>query len=129
MVKQVIVVRRDLKMRPGKMAAQVAHAAIKVILDRGAFVGVSKRNFFIPQVTEEMKYWMAESFTKIVLSVQTEADINKLEEKAKYFNIPHAVMIDDGWAEYHAEKEVTCIALGPAESDTLDKLTKDLPLV
>lgn len=128
MVKQVIVVRRDLKMRPGKMAAQVAHAAIKVILDRGSFIGASCRDFFIPQMTEEMKYWMGVSFTKIVLSAQNEADILELEKKAKELNIPHAVMIDDGWAEYHADKVVTCIALGPANSDTLNKLIKDFPL-
>lgn len=32
--KQVIVVRTDLKMRKGKVAAQAAHAAMKVFLDR-----------------------------------------------------------------------------------------------
>ena len=30
-VKQVIIIRKDLKMRKGKMCAQAAHAAMKVV--------------------------------------------------------------------------------------------------
>jgi hypothetical protein len=32
-IKQVIVVRRDLNMRKGKLAAQVAHASMKFLID------------------------------------------------------------------------------------------------
>ena len=41
-IKQVIIVRKDLNMRKGKIAAQVAHAAMKVILDKMVVTKTSK---------------------------------------------------------------------------------------
>ena len=37
MIKQVIVMRRDLNMRKGKMVAQGAHASMAVLLNAGRY--------------------------------------------------------------------------------------------
>lgn len=130
-VKQVIVVRKDLNMRKGKIAAQVAHAAIKVFFDRMKIFG--KGRFFafaiIFRLTKDMILWMQNDFTKVVVSVNTEDEIYELADKAREAGLPYAVMIDNGFTEFHREKTVTCIAIGPAKNEDLDPITGDLKLL
>lgn len=52
--KQVIVMRKDLGMRKGKMIAQGAHASLRVLLERGAADG----DRYVIEMTEPMQAWM-----------------------------------------------------------------------
>lgn len=53
-VKQVIIYRRDLKMRKGKIAAQVAHASMKVFFDQNIrFMSPSGKPFLFRAVWVE----------------------------------------------------------------------------
>jgi PTH2 family peptidyl-tRNA hydrolase len=134
-VKQVIVVRKDLNMRKGKLAAQVAHAAIKVILDNMSTSTAKDHEFSIK--TKKISYnsgsaldvWLDGSFTKVVVSVNSEDEIFDLGKKAKEKNIPYAIIIDNGFTEFNGKATVTCIAIGPHWSESIDELTKDLPLI
>jgi peptidyl-tRNA hydrolase, PTH2 family len=123
-VKQVIVVRKDIKMSVGKTAAQVAHAAMKVFLDRAHY---TTENLVIPD-TEPMREWAQNSFTKIVVGCETEEEIYQLADSAEELNIPFAVIVDNGFTEFKGKK-TTCIAIGPDESDKIDLLTKNYKLL
>lgn len=129
-IKQVIVVRRDLKMRRGKECAQVAHASMKVFFDRMTLLTDSEGQYYETEIlSEEMIKWIEGAFTKIVVSVNSEEEIYELAKKATELDIPHAVIIDNGLTEFHGNKTTTCIAIGPAYSEEIDKLTRDLPLI
>jgi PTH2 family peptidyl-tRNA hydrolase len=135
--KQVIVVRKDLKMRKGKMAAQVAHASLKVFFDKlnGPLQDTTAEN-----QTECMYYemgnfgpsvidWIEGEFTKIVVGCDGEPEINRLEKVAKTLGIPHAKIIDNGHTEFNGQKTVTCIAIGPARAALVDDITGGFKLL
>ena len=139
-VKQVIVVRKDLNMRKGKIAAQVAHASMKVLLDRMAVNYYHYEQADGTQCGSEewvlnigcdspMYQWLTGAFTKIVLYVESEDAITALANRCHFMAVPHAVITDAGRTEFHGEPTITCIAIGPDESDKIDEITGDLPLL
>lgn len=139
-VKQVIVVRKDLNMRKGKIAAQVAHASMKVLLDRMSFTDTSivwppssnprfvDMSMIIPK-SSGLYAWLTGSFTKIVVSVNSLDELLSLQTKANDAGIINAVITDAGRTEFHGEPTVTCIAIGPDISGKIDEITGDLPLL
>ena len=69
--KQVIVMRKDLNMRKGKMVAQGAHASMKVILDRMSEIEIYKGGVVFGMQTSmpnAMKQWIEGLFTKVCVS-------------------------------------------------------------
>lgn len=144
--KQVIVARTDLNMRKGKLAAQVAHASLKVFLDRRAnvrehvfpvsdisidppasAVWKSPPLLMIP-LTASMQEWVEGTFAKIVLGVDSEADLLTLYESAKAAGLPTALVQDVGNTEFHGVPTYTTIAIGPAASEAIDKITRNGPV-
>lgn len=131
-VKMVIAVRKDLDMTYGKIAAQVAHAAMKIFFDRMKIERISNFCSFkakIEIITEPMKDWMTNSFTKIVVWINSEKELWALSEQAKKEKIPYAIMIDGGIPKLGDKKAPTCIAIGPDYSDEIDKITRGLELI
>ena len=118
-VKQVIVYRRDLQMRKGKIAAQVAHASMKVLLDRDE--GPWDR-LEIP-LDPVMAAWARARFAKIVLSVEDEDALVRAYELARAAGIPTALVIDAGRTEFHGVPTRTTVALGPARAAQIDAIT------
>jgi len=138
-VKQVIVVRKDLNMRKGKIAAQACHGSMGVVLDmlkRNSITysnghGV-KKGLYFPEIVDEgtpLYEWWNSSFTKIVLYVNSEEEVFELEKKCQESNIPCAVITDSGFTEFHGVSTVTCVAIGPYWSEKIDEITGDLPLL
>ncbi len=137
-VKQVIVIRKDLKMRKGKIAAQAAHAAMKVILDRMQIQEYAKgstmwEGCYVWHMTvfesEPIYRWLKGAFTKVVVYVNSEEDLFKLKEEAEDAGLLTSLIIDAGRTEFHGEKTATSIAIGPAWSSELEPITGDLPLL
>jgi PTH2 family peptidyl-tRNA hydrolase len=132
-VKQVIVVRKDLKMRKGKLAAQVAHASMKVILDKTLKMKneLSKVHEWWLRFEYEspLSEWLNGSFTKVVVYVESEKELFDIKNECHYNDIPWAVVIDSGKTEFHGEPTLTCLAVGPDWSDKIDEITGDLPLL
>ena len=139
MIKQVLVYRRDLKMRKGKIAAQCAHASMKVFFDRGcinenrstrtvpnpcgySIVKESNPSLSIP-LTPEMREWVEGIFTKIVLTVESEEDLLRALELARAAHIPCALITDVGKTEFNGVATNTAIAIGPAKAEEIDKIT------
>jgi|GEM_PF-32539 len=118
-VKQVILYRRDLKMRKGKIAAQVAHASMKAVLlhDRGAGPTVSL------EAPGPMAVWLRTSFAKVVLSVETEQDLVKAWELAREAGIPSALITDSGRTEFGGVPTRTTVALGPWTAEVIDRIS------
>ena len=130
-VKQVIVVRKDLNMRKGKLAAQVAHASMKVFFDRLSYIGKNDRGLeeYSMTVSNEMKEWIEGSFTKIVVYVNSEEELDDLATFASFHGLPWALIKDNGYTEFHGVPTITALAIGPADSSELDVLTGHLPLM
>ena len=118
-VKQVLLYRRDLKMRKGKIAAQIAHASLKVFLERDE--GPWHR-LEIP-LDAAMASWSRARFAKIVLSVETEADLLRAHELAREAGLPTALITDAGHTEFHGVPTRTTVAIGPARVQDIDPIT------
>ena len=136
-IKQVIVVRKDLNMRKGKIAAQVAHASMKVFFDRMQrldgyrYIGGCNLNgdARVLNPTPEMSTWIDGSFDKICVSVNSESELVSLYQAAVDAGIPCSQIIDAGKTEFHGVPTKTCIAIGPDSDERIDPLTGGLPLL
>lgn len=136
-VKQVIVIRKDLNMRKGKMAAQAAHASIKVLLDQEVESGVTfpadedgqSEDWIKLEITDDMAKWLLKGFKKVVVSCANESELALLYTQAKMAKIPCAMIIDSGRTEFHGQPTQTCIAIGPAKDEEIDKITGNLKLL
>jgi PTH2 family peptidyl-tRNA hydrolase len=128
MVKQIIVVRKDLNMRKGKIAAQVAHASMKVFFDRMTFISDDKA--VISNITEPMKKWANFGpFTKIVVGCDSEEELLAIQQKAIDNGVPNALIVDAGNTEFHGVPTRTCVAIGPDEEDKINLITGELKLL
>jgi len=125
-VKQVIVVRKDLNMRKGKIAAQVAHASIKFLFDNNES---DRRDKLVVSLSKAEAIWANESFTKIVAGVDSEDELNELMLKAELSGVGCYRIIDAGRTEFNGEPTLTCAAFGPCEADVVDKITGHLKLL
>jgi PTH2 family peptidyl-tRNA hydrolase len=124
--KQVIVMRKDLNMRKGKMIAQGAHASLKVFLDRGALAPDGGYAF---TTTPAMAAWLGGRFTKVCVSVDSEAALDEVVARAREAGVPCALIVDAGATEFHGVPTKTCCAIGPAWVDEVDAITGKLPLL
>ena len=128
--KQVIIVRRDLHMRKGKIGAQVAHASMGVFTKYASFTEdpFTHLKFLICPISTAAKSWLDSSFAKICVYVDSEMELIDLEQKAKDFTIPHCLIEDNGQTEFNGIKTKTALAIGPWWSDEIDQITGKLPL-
>jgi len=125
--KQVIVMRKDLNMRKGKMIAQGAHASMKVLLDAGALA--EDRRAFSLTTWPALAEWLGGRFAKICVSVTSEAELDDVVARARAAGLPCALIIDSGATEFHGVPTKTCCAIGPAWADEIDVVTGALPLL
>jgi PTH2 family peptidyl-tRNA hydrolase len=125
--KQVIVMRKDLGMRKGKMIAQGAHASLKVVLDAGQLDPDGAA--FSIRLDPAMTAWLGGRFTKVCVSVDSEAALDAIVAQAREAGVPCALIVDAGVTEFHGVPTRTCCAIGPAWADAVDAITGGLPLL
>jgi PTH2 family peptidyl-tRNA hydrolase len=113
--KQVIVVRADLKMSRGKIAAQAGHAAVSAAEETR-----KKR-------PEWWNAWLSEGQCKIAVKVGSKQELLELERIVKELKLPSALISDRGLTEL-SPGTLTCLGIGPAPSHQLDKVTGKLAL-
>ncbi|MCK4884813.1 aminoacyl-tRNA hydrolase, partial [Candidatus Bathyarchaeota archaeon] len=94
--KQVIVVRTDIKMSKGKMAAQAGHAAVSA----SEYARKNRPEWWTP--------WIMEGQCKIAVKVNSEQEILELERKARNAKLPAALIVDRGLTELPPET-TTCL--------------------
>ena len=114
--KQVIVFRSDLRLSKGKTAAQAGHAAVSAAEEARKH----RRKWF--------DEWLDEGQRKIAVKVKSEKEMSQLETAAKELGLPNALIVDRGLTEIPAGT-VTCLGIGPAPAEKVDKLTGKLLLL
>ena len=112
-LKQVILVRQDLKLPKGKLAAQSAHACVEATLKSD------------PKVVKE---WRQSGMAKIVLKVKDEKELIKYFQNAKDDGFTASLITDAGHTVV-APGTKTCVGIGPAEEEKIDTLTSGLKLL
>ncbi len=114
-LKQMIIMRKDLNMRKGKMIAQGAHASLGVVLE----------NMEHPNVIE----WLNGRFAKIAVSVDSLNELEDIINKCEISEIPYKVIEDAGFTEFNNVPTVTCMALIPETKERLRDITGQLKLL
>jgi PTH2 family peptidyl-tRNA hydrolase len=134
--KQVIVVRRDLKMGKGKMAAQVAHASVGALTQwayrstaGGDGLGVPPLSVYGFPIGSPAQVWLDnQKFTKICLYVDSEKELDMIHAAALEASIPAVTIIDNGLTEFNGVLTKTCVGIGPHWPEVIDKITGHLKL-
>lgn len=130
--------RKDLNMRKGKMVAQGAHASMAAMLNRsfntshdfnGSALSMDCR--LIPLNDECISEWLNGPFTKICVSCDSEEELMKLYQQAvESDTIEYYALIEDaGRTEFNGVPTHTCISIGPADPEEIDKITGHLKLL
>jgi PTH2 family peptidyl-tRNA hydrolase len=118
-IKQVIVIRKDLKMRRGKEIAQGSHASMSFL------ISVVEQDEGFTAIERE---WVYSGFKKIVVTVNSEEELLELHKKAKEADLRSYIIKDEGHTEFHGIHTYTALAIGPNYSSQIDELTGKLPL-
>jgi len=111
-MKQVIVVNQALNLPAGKMAAQVAHAAV------GGFLRAGR---------DQQVGWLEHGMPKVVLRCVDEAALMALAEQSQAAGLPTMLVRDAGRTVVEAGTP-TCVGIGPDEALKVDALTGTLKL-
>ena len=139
MVKQVIVMRKDLNMRKGKMIAQGSHASLGSFLAFGSNrkfelmwpweSGQEGIQFDITSMKGSSIYdWFYSGQTKITVSVDSEKELLDLYKSIPE-GIPCHLVTDAGHTEFNGVPTITCLGIGPVNADFIDKYTGHLKLL
>lgn len=113
--KMVLVVRNDLKMGKGKIAAQCSHATL----------GLYKK--LLHRAPKALNRWEMCGQVKVVLKIESEEDMLVLQERAKSLKLPTHITIDAGRTQIAPNSRTVMAILGPA--DLVDDVTGGLKLL
>jgi len=109
-LKQVILIRNDLGMSKGKIAAQAAHGAVEATLRSDKVMVASWRN---------------SGMKKITLKIESKDELYKYLQEAKDYGLVTALITDAGRTEI-APGTPTCLAIGPDKEEKIDIITGKL---
>jgi PTH2 family peptidyl-tRNA hydrolase len=127
--KQVIVMRKDLNMRKGKMVAQGAHASMKAILDSMAWYPRDNVMSIDLSKNKPMDNWLNDGVSKICVGVDSEKELMEIYNAAKRAGLICGLITDAGLTEFGGVPTKTCCAIGPNWSEDIDKITGHLKLL
>lgn len=132
-VKQYIIVRTDLPMNAGKVAAQASHACMKVFFDkfeRTKIISTDEEEVvaLVYRPTEEELQWIDGKFTKITKKVKNENQLLKVYEQAREAGLNVSLIKDAGLYGLEGEN-YTCIAVGPNYVDRCEPVVGKLRLL
>uniref|UniRef100_A0A8C6QTG4 Peptidyl-tRNA hydrolase 2, mitochondrial n=2 Tax=Nannospalax galili TaxID=1026970 RepID=A0A8C6QTG4_NANGA len=113
--KMILVVRNDLKMGKGKVAAQCSHAAVS------AYKQVQRRN---PQVLKEWEYC---GQPKVVVKAPDEQTLIALLTHAKMLGLTVSLIQDAGRTQIEPGSR-TVLGIGPGPVELIDEVTGHLKL-
>lgn len=114
-MKQIIVIRKDLNMRAGKMVAQGAHASLGLVIN----------NLDDHRILQ----WLAGQFTKVCVRVDSEEELLDVYKKAQDNGLLTYLITDSGRTEFNGVPTNTCIAVGPDTDENLAPVTGELRLL
>lgn len=114
--KLVVAVRSDLELSRGKLAVQVAHAAVMAALDAKA------------RHRKAFSDWYDEGQKKVVVRAADLQELHLLQNQARSLGLTSALVEDAGLTEL-PPGTVTCLAIGPGPNELVDQVTGHLKLV
>lgn len=123
--KQVILIRNDLNISAGKLAAQVAHASLAAFLNREKADPLAQE-LSIP-LSEADRVWLTHRFTKVCLAVKDETELIYFYEEAKKLGLKCSLIKDAGFTEL-SEPTFTTVGIGPNFNEQINTLTGKLRL-
>ncbi len=130
MYKQVIIIRKDLKMPRGKIATQAAHVSNLPLIGN---YSINKGDFKVFNESscnpETIQNWISDGARKITLAVNSEEELNNLFEQAKEKGYFTGRVTDRGYTCFNGKSVVTAISIGPQLSESLDLMTGHLKLL
>jgi peptidyl-tRNA hydrolase, PTH2 family len=127
-VKQVIVIRRDLRMRRGKEIAQGAHASTAWLADRVVQGIMPNGTVDHVALSPAERAWLETSFRKVTVKVNSEEELMAVHRKAIEAGLAVHLVTDRGLTEFGGIPTRTCLAVGPDYDDLVDPVTGDLEL-
>ncbi|XP_043702669.1 peptidyl-tRNA hydrolase 2, mitochondrial-like [Telopea speciosissima] len=113
--KMVLVVRNDLKMGKGKIAAQCSHATL----------GLYKK--LLHRAPKALNRWEMCGQVKVVLKIESEEELLVLQKRAKSLKLPTHITVDAGRTQIAPNSRTVMSILGPA--DVVDDVTGGLKLL
>ncbi|EGG23777.1 hypothetical protein DFA_05913 [Cavenderia fasciculata] len=116
--KMVLIVRNDLKMGKGKIAAQCCHGTL------GAYKSATKKEEF----KDLLKRWEYGGQAKIAIKVESEKELLDIEREARKLKLPNYLVVDAGRTQIEAGT-CTVLAIGPAPKSLIDTVSGHLKLL
>ncbi|KAK2381358.1 Peptidyl-tRNA hydrolase II (PTH2) family protein [Trifolium repens] len=113
--KMILVVRNDLKMGKGKIAAQCSHATL----------GLYKKVLY--RAPKALNRWEMSAQPKVVVKIESEEDMLALQARAKSLKLPTHITIDAGRTQIAPNSRTVMAILGPVE--VVDEVTGGLKLL
>ena len=126
--KQVIVIRRDLRMRRGKEIAQGAHAATAWLADRVLQNLMPNGSVAHLVLSSAEQAWLQSSFRKVTVKVNSEDELMAVYDQALAAGLAVHLITDRGLTEFGGIPTRTCLAVGPDYDDLIDPVTGGLEL-
>jgi PTH2 family peptidyl-tRNA hydrolase len=135
--KQVILIRSDLNMPVGKVAAQVAHGSLTAITNlmysytEGEDESPDSYAVFREldcYSSDALHIWLTGEQKKVCLTVNSEEELLSLYNKALEAKLPCSYIVDNGHTVFNGIKTPTVVAIGPCSDDKIDAITKHLKL-
>ncbi|MFH0978378.1 MAG: peptidyl-tRNA hydrolase Pth2 [Candidatus Woesearchaeota archaeon] len=111
-MKQVILLRADLRLGVGKASAQVAHASLDAALKSSK---------------DKLSEWRKEGMKKVVLKVKDDKELIQFQNLAKDKKLVASLITDAGLTEI-PPGTITCLAIGPDEEGLIDSITGKLKM-
>lgn len=125
-VKQVILIRKDLKMRRGKEIAQGSHASMEFLVSRLRRRPVPETALI--DLSDNERAWITVGMGKVCLQVSSEEELLAHHQKALELGLRSHLIRDSGRTEFGGVPTLTACAIGPDESAKIDAVTGDLKL-
>jgi PTH2 family peptidyl-tRNA hydrolase len=126
-IKQIILIRRDLKMRRGKEIAQGSHASMAFLIQRMRAISGANAEVTLTLSAAE-QFWITKGMAKVCLKVNSEEELLACHAKAQANGIESHLIRDSGKTEFNGVPTLTACAIGPNESDRIDEITGELTL-
>jgi len=135
MIKQVILVRKDLGMRRGKEIAQGSHASMNFLIEplrrslsESSTEGVREITRVPLDLTPAQCAWIAKGMAKICLRVNSAEELLARHAAAQEAGLVSHLILDSGKTEFGGVPTYTACAIGPDDATRIDAITGDLVL-
>ena len=138
-IKQVILIRKDLKMRRGKEIAQGSHASMQFLtqqiitqqtVSQPAVQNLhpdDKQNVEVSVNLSPLEAnWLSHGMAKVCLRVDSEQELLSHHEKALASGLTSCLITDSGRTEFKGKPTITACAIGPDLVSRIDAITGDL---